>query len=174
MHAMPAVRQGLLLSVEEACSPSSVPEASSTASRLGATFAIDRLPGEPGAAIELADVLMMGDGSDVTIGAPNIAGARVMGTIAEQGRAKKIIVFRYKSKTRSRKKTGHRQHFTMIHVDDILAPGESPKPKAQPAAASEEAPKRRGRGRAKRRSNDRHGRTGSRRERAVCRCHHLA
>ncbi|MBF6600165.1 MAG: 50S ribosomal protein L21 [Dehalococcoidia bacterium] len=122
----------------------------------GGRVRVDRLPGEPGASIELTDVLLMGEGNDVTVGAPTVAGARVLGTIAEQGRAKKIIVFRYKSKTRARKKTGHRQHFTTIIVDDILAAGQQPKPKAvveEPAAAepaeAEAEPKARGRGRRK-------------------------
>ena len=57
----------------------------------------------------------------MTVGAPTVEGARVVGTIAEQGRAKKIIVFRYKSKTRARKKNGHRQQFTRLTVEDIRA-----------------------------------------------------
>ncbi len=115
----------------------------------GRSVRVDRLPGETGASIELSDVLMMGEGDNITIGAPTVAGARVLGTIAEQGRAKKIIVFKYKSKTRARKKTGHRQHFTTIVVDDILAAGQQPKPKvekAKPEPEAEAAPKgRRGR-----------------------------
>ncbi|MDE3096225.1 MAG: 50S ribosomal protein L21 [Chloroflexota bacterium] len=112
----------------------------------GRSVRVERLAGEPGETIELTDVLLMGEGDHVTIGAPTIAGARVLGTIAGQGRAKKIIVFRYKSKTRSRKKTGHRQHYTEIRVDDILAAGQQPKPKQAPEAAApaetEAAPKR--------------------------------
>ncbi|MEX2245840.1 MAG: 50S ribosomal protein L21 [Dehalococcoidia bacterium] len=104
----------------------------------GRAVTIDRLPGEAGDSIELRDVLLMADGDAVTVGAPVIDGARVMGTIAEQGRAPKIVVFRYKAKTRSRKKTGHRQPFTKVLVDEILAPGQEPSPKAPPPAA--EAP----------------------------------
>jgi large subunit ribosomal protein L21 len=116
----------------------------------GRAIKVDHLPGEPGDAVELGDVLLMGEGESITIGEPTIEGARVVGTIAEQGRARKIIVFRYKSKTRSRKKTGHRQHFTKIVVEDILAAGQQPKPKAAVAAPVEEeapveAPKKRGR-----------------------------
>jgi len=114
----------------------------------GRTIRVGKLAGAPGETVELGDVLMLGDGSDVTIGTPSIAGARVVGTIAEQGREKKIVVFRYKSKTRQRKKTGHRQHFTSVRIEDILAPGQSPKPKVERKAAepAEEKPKR-GRGR---------------------------
>jgi large subunit ribosomal protein L21 len=115
----------------------------------GRTIRVGKLAGEPGETVELGDVLMMGDGADVTIGSPSISGARVVGTIAEQGRENKIVVFRYKSKTRQRKKTGHRQHFTSVRIEDILAPGQSPKPKKErkaPEPVAEEKPKR-GRGR---------------------------
>ncbi len=119
----------------------------------GGSLKVDRLPGEPGDAIELGDVLLMAEGDAITVGSPTVAGARVLGTIAEQGRAAKIVVFRYKAKTRSRKKTGHRQQFTRIVIDDILAAGQEPKPKAvaEAPAVEEEAPapKARRRGRAK-------------------------
>jgi large subunit ribosomal protein L21 len=113
----------------------------------GRPVRIERISGNPGDTVELGEVLLIGEGAEVTVGAPTVAGARVVGTIWEQGRGRKIVVFRYKSKTRSRKKTGHRQHFTSVMVSDILAAGQEPKPKRQPAAAAEaEAPKRRGRG----------------------------
>jgi large subunit ribosomal protein L21 len=119
----------------------------------GRSVKLDRLAGEPGETVELNDVLLLADGDDVSVGAPVVEGARVLGTIAEQGRSDKIIVFRYKAKTRSRKKTGHRQHFTRVVVEDILAAGQQPKPKAAPEPEApplaEEAPKpRRGRRRA--------------------------
>jgi len=119
----------------------------------GRSVKLDRLAGEPGETVELKDVLLLADGDDVSVGAPIVEGARVLGTIAEQGRTDKIIVFRYKAKTRSRKKTGHRQHFTRVVVEDILAAGQQPKPKKalepEAPAATEEPPKpRRGRRRA--------------------------
>jgi large subunit ribosomal protein L21 len=118
----------------------------------GRSVKLDRLAGEPGETVELTDVLLLADGDDLSVGAPTVEGARVLGTIAEQGRSDKIIVFRYKAKTRSRKKTGHRQHFTRVVVEDILAAGQQPKPRAAPepeAPVAEEAPKpRRGRRRA--------------------------
>lgn len=117
----------------------------------GRAIKIEHIAGEPGDTVELGEVLLMGDGDDITVGAPLVAGARVLGTIAEQGRDRKIVVFKYKNKTRARKKTGHRQHFTRVRVDDILAAGQNPKPKKERAAAAsvaevEAAPKR-GRGR---------------------------
>jgi large subunit ribosomal protein L21 len=104
--------------------------------REGATLTLERLPGEAGDSIELRDVLLLGDGDSVTVGTPVVDGARVVGTITEQGRSPKIIVFRYKAKTRARKKNGHRQQFTRLKVDDILAPGQEPKPKQEISAAA--------------------------------------
>ena len=110
----------------------------------GRAVKFGRLAGDPGDSIELGEVLMMADGDDVTVGAPPIAGARVVGTIREQGRDQKVVVFRYKAKTRARKKTGHRQHFTRVMIDDILGAGQQPKPKQArakaPEAAESEAP----------------------------------
>lgn len=108
----------------------------------GRTLKIDRIAGEPGDSVELGDVLAIGEGADVRIGAPTVAGARVIGTIAEQGRAPKIVVFRYKNKTRSRKKTGHRQQFTRVVIHDVLLPGQEPKPREErrrPAEADSSA-----------------------------------
>lgn len=105
----------------------------------GRSVKVHRIAGEPGDTVELGEVLLMADGDDVKVGAPLVEGARVLGTIAEQGRDKKIVVFRYKNKTRSRKKTGHRQHFTRVLVDDILRAGQEPKPKKKAAPSIEEA-----------------------------------
>lgn len=113
----------------------------------GRSIRIDRVAGDPGDQIQVGEVLMMGSGGDVTVGSPTVEGARIFGTIFEQGRTRKIVVFRYKNKTRSRKKTGHRQHFTQVRIDDILAKGEEPKPQkertvaAAPVLAEAEAPK---------------------------------
>jgi large subunit ribosomal protein L21 len=115
----------------------------------GRVIKIDRVAGEPGETVELGNVLLMGDGDDLTVGTPTIEGARIVGTIAEQGRDRKIVVFKYKSKTRARKKTGHRQHFTRVRIEDILAAGQQPKPKQAKAepAVEEEAPAKPKRGR---------------------------
>jgi len=114
----------------------------------GRSVRVERLPGEEGAQVELGDVLMIANDGDVTVGTPTIEGARVLAEVEAQGRAKKIIVFKYKSKVRARKKTGHRQAFTQLAVQEILAPGQESKsaaPKRRRAAAktadeAEEAP----------------------------------
>lgn len=81
--------------------------------------------------MELDKVLMIADGDNVTVGKPVIEGAKVLTTVKENGRGKKVIVFKYKAKVRYRRKNGHRQHFTSLSIDKILAPGEEaeePKP----------------------------------------------
>jgi large subunit ribosomal protein L21 len=107
----------------------------------GRAVVVERLPDEAGATVQLDEVLLIADDGQVTIGTPTIQGARVMAEVEAHGRAKKIIVFKYKAKVRSRKKTGHRQGFTRLVVREILRPGEEPKTETKPhrRAKAEEA-----------------------------------
>lgn len=77
---------------------------------------------EKGKEIELSPVLMIVDGEEVVVGSPVIEGAKVTATCLEEGKARKIIVFRYKNKVRFRKKTGHRQPYTKLLINKILKP----------------------------------------------------
>jgi large subunit ribosomal protein L21 len=107
----------------------------------GRSLEVELLPVEEGATVELADVLLIAEDGTVTVGAPTIEGARVLAHVDGHGRAKKIIVFTYKNKVRTRSKTGHRQWFTRLTVEDILRPGEQAKAKpkrARPAKAAAE------------------------------------
>jgi large subunit ribosomal protein L21 len=82
-----------------------------------------------GGAVQLDRVLLLSDGDNVTVGKPVIDGARVLATATKNGKGDKIIVFKYKSKVRYRRKNGHRQLFTTLSIDKILPPGvEAPKP----------------------------------------------
>jgi large subunit ribosomal protein L21 len=105
----------------------------------GRTLEVERLPVGEGDTVELGEVLMIADDGDVTIGTPLIEGARVIARVDSNGRAPKIIVFKYKSKVRSRKKTGHRQNFTRLTVEQIVKPGEEAKV-IQPRPAKVEIP----------------------------------
>ncbi len=85
----------------------------------GQTLKIEKIaPNEDGSVV-FADVLMKVDGETVMIGEPIVPGASVEGRLVKQGRAKKIIVFRYHSKTRYKKKKGHRQEFTEVEITAI-------------------------------------------------------
>ena len=84
---------------------------------------------DEGGTIELDRVLLLADGDNVTVGTPLVEGARVLATAKKNGRGDKVIVFKYKSKVRYRRKNGHRQLYTTLSIDRILPPGvEAPKP----------------------------------------------
>jgi len=82
---------------------------------------VEKLAGDPGATIELGEVLMVGEGADVTTGAPLVKGASVSATLVEQRRAPKIIVFKKKRRQNYRRKNGHRQYETVLRITGITA-----------------------------------------------------
>ena len=89
----------------------------------GQTVDVDRLDVEEGSTVELDKVLLIGDGDKFTVGTPFIEGAKVVATSQGEGRNKKIIVLKYKSKVRYTRKNGHRQFYTKLAVDKIVPPG---------------------------------------------------
>ena len=89
----------------------------------GQTVDVDNLNVIDGDTIEFDKVLVIGDEKNATIGAPNIEGAKVTATSKGTVRGDKIIVYKFKSKVRFRKKTGHHQLFTRLAIDKIEAPG---------------------------------------------------
>jgi large subunit ribosomal protein L21 len=91
----------------------------------GQTVEVELLPADPGATVTLDRVLMISADGRTLVGQPTVTGAHVVGTVAREGRGKKIIVFRYKSKKRYRRKTGHRQDYTYLTITDIQAEGKS-------------------------------------------------
>jgi large subunit ribosomal protein L21 len=87
----------------------------------GAVLALEYLPGEPGSRVELNNVLLVSDGSSVTVGHPTVAGARVVSEILAQTRGEKIDVFKFKKRKKYRRKTGHRQELTRVRIAEIVA-----------------------------------------------------
>lgn len=83
----------------------------------GDTFEVEALPIEEGSTVELDQILMVGTDKESTIGKPLVEGAKVVATVQEHGRGKKIIV--YKHKKNYKRKQGHRQYYTRLHVDKI-------------------------------------------------------
>jgi large subunit ribosomal protein L21 len=93
---------------------------------------VERRSGEVGQAVDFQEVLLVGDQETIHVGKPVLAGARVVGTIAEQGKAAKIIVFKMKRRKKYRRKQGHRQLFTRVRIDQIELDGQKErKPKAE-------------------------------------------
>jgi large subunit ribosomal protein L21 len=92
----------------------------------GDTIAVERVAGEPGEVLDLGRVLLVaGDGDTARVGSPGVPGAVVRAEVVEHARGEKIVVFRYKSKVRYRRKTGHRQALTRLRITDILLDGHS-------------------------------------------------
>ena len=84
---------------------------------------VEKLEGEPGATLELPEVLMVGEGDSVTTGTPVLSGALVSATLVEHKRADKILVFKKKRRHNYRRKKGHRQHQTVLRITEIRAGG---------------------------------------------------
>ncbi len=101
---------------------------------------IEKLDGAAGDTITFDNVLMVGNGADVTIGAPLVDGATVVGELVEQARGPKIKVFKKKRRQKYRRTAGHRQDLTVVRVTDILTGGKKPAAK-KAAAKKDEAPK---------------------------------
>ncbi|MFV9506186.1 MAG: 50S ribosomal protein L21 [Oscillochloridaceae bacterium umkhey_bin13] len=75
---------------------------------------------EAGTLIELGEVLMIGNGDQVQVGTPTIAGAKVQAEVLGVRKGDKIVVFRYRNKKRYRRRTGHRQRYTQVKINAIL------------------------------------------------------
>lgn len=86
----------------------------------GASIDVESLPVNKGETVTLDRVLLVSQGDQVVVGTPLVAGAKVTATVTEQGRGDKVIVFKYKAKTRYRRKTGHRQGYTRLAIQDIV------------------------------------------------------
>jgi len=115
--------------------------------RQGDLLRVEKLSGDVGSPVTFDRVMMYSDGENVSIGQPLLDSVAVEGHIVEQGKAKKIIVFKYKRRKRFRRKNGHRQEFTAVLIDSIKARGtKAAEPKAEAEAkqpeAKEAAPKK--------------------------------
>jgi large subunit ribosomal protein L21 len=87
----------------------------------GDILKIEKIEAEKGATVELDQVLMVGEGEDVKIGAPYLEGGKVTATVVDHGRREKIKVIKFKRRKNYRKQMGHRQYFTQIEITGIDA-----------------------------------------------------
>lgn len=85
----------------------------------GSVIKVDLMDGEAGTKVDINSVLFV-SGDSIKIGAPYVPGAIVKASIKSHEKAKKIIVYKYKSKKNYRKKQGHRQNYTLLSVEDII------------------------------------------------------
>ena len=86
----------------------------------GDVIKVEKLGAEAGSEVTFDQVLLVGD-KDVKVGTPTDEGASVKATVVAEGKAKKVIVYRYKRKTGYHKKNGHRQPFTQVKIEKINA-----------------------------------------------------
>ncbi len=96
----------------------------------GSTLIVERLAADPGASITFDRVLLVGDGDQVRVGTPVVAGASVRATVLGEERGPKLVVFKFKQKVKYRRRTGHRQRLMKVRIDAIDADGAAPKQRA--------------------------------------------
>ncbi len=82
---------------------------------------VERLEGDAGAKVDFADVLLLGEGDNVTLGSPTVAGATVAGEIVKQTRGDKVYAFKKRRRHNSKRIRGHRQHLTQVKIVGISA-----------------------------------------------------
>lgn len=80
---------------------------------------IEKIPGNAGESVTFDKVLLVADGDKVTVGKPIVSGSKVTAKVLTQGKADKIVVFKYRAKSRYRRKQGHRQQQTVVQIESI-------------------------------------------------------
>ena len=86
----------------------------------GAVLRVDRIDSEKGEALEFDKVLMLSNDSDVKIGTPYVEGIKVQGSVEDQIKDKKVLVFKYKRRKNYKRTQGHRQQYTLVKINDIV------------------------------------------------------
>jgi large subunit ribosomal protein L21 len=90
--------------------------------QVGEIVKVETLPGDVGAPVIFDRVLMVGGEETAKVGKPSLDGAQVKGAITEQGRARKIVIYTYKRRKNSnRRSQGHRQNYTAVKIESIDA-----------------------------------------------------
>ncbi len=87
----------------------------------GKSIQVDKIDAENGTKIDIDSVLLVSDGDNIKVGAPYVSGAKVQVTVEDSFKDKKVLVLKYKSKKDYHRLIGHRQQYTNIRVDEIIA-----------------------------------------------------
>ena len=89
---------------------------------VGEKVQVEHLPQEVGAKVEIDKVLMVSDGENVTVGKPMVSGAKVLASVAEQGKGERTLVFQYRiGGKRHRTQATHRQNYTWLQIEEIVS-----------------------------------------------------
>ena len=104
----------------------------------GDMLKVETLEAEVGATLDFEEVLMIADGDSITVGTPTIASAKVAALVIAHGRAKKVEIIKFKRRKHHQKRTGHRQNFTQVQIQNINGKG-APERVAIPKTTETEA-----------------------------------
>jgi large subunit ribosomal protein L21 len=86
----------------------------------GEQLRVELLSAEVGASVSLEEVLLVGSGDEITVGAPFVSGAKVKATVVSHGRGDKVRIFKLRRRKHYQKSQGHRQSYTELRIDDII------------------------------------------------------
>ena len=87
----------------------------------GQTLKLEKLPVEIGSSVDFDQVLMIGNGEDVKVGAPYLTGSKVVASVVNQGRHDKIHIIKFRRRKHHQKQMGHRQYYTEVKITAIQA-----------------------------------------------------
>ena len=114
----------------------------------GDQILVEKLDGDENGRVTFGEVLMVGEGETVSVGAPRVDGASVVGEVDAQTRAEKVMIYKKRQRNTYRRKKGHRQHQTAVTITSILTDGKkapakkkAAKPKAEEKPVEAEAPR---------------------------------
>ncbi|ANB01592.1 50S ribosomal protein L21 [Ectothiorhodospira sp. BSL-9] len=85
----------------------------------GEKLRVEKLDAEEGTSVEFDNVLLVGSGEDIKVGAPYVEGGKVTATIKSHGRGEKVEIIKFRRRKHSRKQMGHRQHYTELEITSI-------------------------------------------------------
>ena len=86
----------------------------------GQTIRVEKLDVPPGGKVDLGKVLLVAREDGLRVGTPYLTGAKVKATVTSEGKARKVLVFKYRPRVRYRRKLGHRQRYTELTIREIL------------------------------------------------------
>jgi large subunit ribosomal protein L21 len=86
----------------------------------GEKLKVEQIPADVGTEVVLDQVLMIGEGENVRLGRPTVAGASVKATVLAQGRGDKVLIFKMRRRKHYRKHQGHRQNYTELKIESIV------------------------------------------------------
>jgi large subunit ribosomal protein L21 len=93
--------------------------------KAGDILSVERLKAETGERIEFDKVLAYSDGASLSVGKPYLSGVKAVGKVLENGKGRKLVIFKFKAKKDYRKKQGHRQLYTMIEIESFIVNGQT-------------------------------------------------